>query len=209
MPLADESRAIARLLQQRWQASDAPAAGRYSAWPAQRLLEPQPQPILIAAGDQREPRSGADRGVGIALKEPHASRGDAVDIRRGEVATSVTGHVGIAEVVSQNKDDVRRLRRGLRIRTDCTGRERSCPGGSIAQQSSTRHPRLPSHGGVLCSGQSTLSAKMSPEQVTHGLVGACGMSVVGSSTRTCLNGRLISAAGGETDILQLDRHVLI
>ena len=26
----------------------------------QRLLEPQPQPILVAAGDQRETRGGAD-----------------------------------------------------------------------------------------------------------------------------------------------------
>jgi hypothetical protein len=83
------------------------------------------------------------------LKEAHSSGGDAVNIGRGEVAASVTGHVGIAEVVGQNEDDVRRLRRRLGIGTDGTGRERSRPGGGIAQQSSTRHLRLPSHRCVL------------------------------------------------------------
>src|SRR5882724_3215521 len=100
------------------------------------LLEPQPEPILVAAGDQRETRGGADGGIGVALKEAHSSRGDAINIWRGEVAASVTGHVGIAEVVGKDKDDVRRLRGRLGIRTDTTGRKRSCPEGGIAQESS-------------------------------------------------------------------------
>src|SRR5580700_6931664 len=115
----------------------------------QRLLEPQPQSILVAAGDQRETRGGADGGIGVALKEAHSSRGDAVNIWRGEVAASVTGHVGIAEVVGKNKDDVRRLRGRLGIRTDATRRKRSGPKGGIAQGSSTGHSRLPSHRRLL------------------------------------------------------------
>src|SRR5215471_16135595 len=124
------------------------------------LLEPKPKPILVAAGDQRETRGGADGGIGIALKEAHSSRGDAVNIGRGEVAASVTGHVGVTEVVGENKDDVRRPRRQLGMRTDGTGRERSRPDGSIAQQSSTRHSRLPSHRRVL------RSVEVSPYQLT-------------------------------------------
>src|SRR5260370_14852056 len=74
----------------------------------QWLLEPQPQPILVAASDQRKTRRGADGRIGVTLKEAHPSRGDAVNIGRGKVAASVTGEVGIAEVVGKNKDDVRR-----------------------------------------------------------------------------------------------------
>ena len=74
----------------------------------QRLLEPQAEPVLVAAGDQRETRGGADGGIGVTLKKAHSSRRDAVNIGRGKVAASITGHVGIAEVVGENKDDVRR-----------------------------------------------------------------------------------------------------
>src|SRR5580692_3809362 len=113
----------------------------------QRLLEPQT-------------RSGADGGIGIALKEAHPSRGDAVNIGRGKVAASVTGDVGIAEVVGENKDDVRWSGGRLGICTDATRRERSRPEGGIAQQLTTRHSRLPSHRRVLRSAEApTLSAK--------------------------------------------------
>src|SRR5215813_12253694 len=126
MPLADEGSAVARLLQQRRQGG---MLGREADLRVarQRLLEPQPQPILVTASDQRETRGGADGGIGVALKEAHSSRVDAVNIWRGEVAASGTGDVGIAEVVGKNKDDVRRLRGWLGIRTDATRRERSRP----------------------------------------------------------------------------------
>jgi hypothetical protein len=87
------------------------------------------------------------------LKEAHSSRSDAVNIWRGKVAASVTGYVGIAEVVGKNKDDVRRLRGRLGIRTDATGRKRSRPEGGIAQESSTRHSGLPPHRRVLRSAE--------------------------------------------------------
>src|SRR5438034_2435541 len=77
MPLADQAGAVARPLQQRRQGR---MLGRQAhlGVARQRLLEPQPQPILVAAGDQRETRGGADGGIGVALKEAHSSRGDAV-----------------------------------------------------------------------------------------------------------------------------------
>src|SRR4029077_12313394 len=87
----------------------------------QRLLKPQPQPILVAASDQRETRGEADSGIGVAVKEAHPSRGDAVNIGRGKVAASVTGDVGIAEVVGKNKDDVRRSEE-RRVGKECRSR---------------------------------------------------------------------------------------
>src|SRR6266566_8110448 len=100
MPLADQAGAVARLPQQRWQSR---MLGRQAdlGVARQRLLEAQAEPILIAASDQCETRGGADGGIGVTLEEAHASRGDAVDIGRGEIAASVTGHVGIAEVVGE------------------------------------------------------------------------------------------------------------
>src|SRR5260370_21816865 len=108
MPLADQAGAVARPLQQRWQGR---MLGRQAdlGVARQRLLEPEPQPILIAAGDQRETRGGADGGIDVALKKAHSSRGDAVNIWRREVAASVTAHVGIAPILGKNKDHLRRL----------------------------------------------------------------------------------------------------
>jgi hypothetical protein len=83
------------------------------------------------------------------LKEAHSSRGDAVNILRGKVAASVTGHIGIAKIVGKDKDDVRRFRDRLGMRTDATDRKSSRPDGGIAQESSTCHSRLPSHQRVL------------------------------------------------------------
>src|SRR5215831_8886007 len=158
MPFADQGSAVAGLLQQRRQGG---MLGRQANLRVadQRLLEPQPQPVLVTAGDQRETRGGADGGIGVTLKEAHSSRGDAVNIWCGEVAASVTGDVGIAEVVGKNKDDVRRFRGRLGIRTDATRRERSRPEGGIAQQLTTRHSRLPSHRRVL------RSVKLPPYQL--------------------------------------------
>src|SRR3984893_9884558 len=162
MPLADQASAVARLLQQRRESG---MLGREADLRVakQRLGEGQVEPILVAAGDQCETRGGADGGIGVTLKEAHSSRGDAVNIWRGKVAASVTGHVGIAEVVGKNKDDVRRPRGRLGMCTDPTGRERSRPEGGVAQQLTTRHSRLPSHRRVLRSAEAptTLSAKSS------------------------------------------------
>src|SRR5262249_41968884 len=66
VPLADERRAVPGGAQQRRQGR---VLGRetYVRVAGERLLEPEAQPILIAAGDQREPRCRAHRGVGVAL----------------------------------------------------------------------------------------------------------------------------------------------
>src|SRR5450631_2100015 len=96
MPLADQAGAVARPLQQRrqgrmlWRQADLGVT-------RQGLLKPQP--VLVPAGYQRDACGGADGGIGVALKEAHSSRGDAVNIWRSEVAASVTGHVGVAEAV--------------------------------------------------------------------------------------------------------------
>src|SRR5215475_9442704 len=71
MPLADQASAVARLLQQRRQGrmirgqADIRVA---RPW----LLEPQPKPILVAAGDQRETRGGADGSIAQQSSTRHA-----------------------------------------------------------------------------------------------------------------------------------------
>src|SRR6185295_15551337 len=90
MPLANQTGAIAGLLQQRRQGRMIRRQADIRAT-CQWLLEPKPQPILVAASDQRETRRGADGRIGVTLKEAHSSGGDLINIGRGEVATSVTG----------------------------------------------------------------------------------------------------------------------
>jgi hypothetical protein len=74
---------------------------------AQRLFEPDGQPVLVTPGNQRDPGGGADRGIGIGLREAHSLGGDAIDVGRREIATAIAGHVGIAEVVGENEQNIR------------------------------------------------------------------------------------------------------
>jgi hypothetical protein len=135
------------------------ALGQYDRLPAMALeLVRQPVTVLTTTGG--EPSALAAKAATSTIPIVFTTGGDAVNIGRGEIAASVTGNVGVTEVIGENKDDVRRPRRRLGMRTDGTGRERSRPDGSIAQQSSTRHARLPSHRRVL------RSVEVSPYQLT-------------------------------------------
>ena len=75
---------------------------------AERLFEADLQTVLIASGDERGAGGGADGGVRVSLHELHPSSGDAVDIRRGEIAAAVAGEVGVTEIVGEDEDDVGR-----------------------------------------------------------------------------------------------------
>ena len=69
------------------------------------------------AGDEVRPTRGAAR-LGIVVGEPHAFRGEPVEVRRpaGHDALVVDADVGPADVVAHDEDDVRLflLRPGLR-----------------------------------------------------------------------------------------------
>src|SRR6516164_3163967 len=72
MPFADERGAVAGTTQQR---RESRVTRRYAhLWrvaiaPPQRFDEPDRQPVLIASSDQRNPRIGAQRRIGIRLSE--------------------------------------------------------------------------------------------------------------------------------------------
>src|SRR5262249_53338578 len=75
--------------------------------PAERLLEAEAQSILIAARDEGSPGRGADGGIRVALKEPHAFVRDPIDVRRFEIPPAVAADVGVPEIVRHDVDDVR------------------------------------------------------------------------------------------------------
>jgi len=80
----------------------------------QRLLQAKPQPILVTASDQRRARGRTDGGIRVSLQKTHSLRGDAVDIRSTKIWPPIAGHIGVAEIVSKDEDDVGRLCRRLR-----------------------------------------------------------------------------------------------
>jgi hypothetical protein len=108
VPFADEARAVARLLEQRRKGRMArrqPDVFRRRG--VDRLFEAHGKTHLIAPGDQAGACRRAVGGIGIALREPQSLERQPVDVRRGVVALAVAAHVGIAEIVRQDEDDVR------------------------------------------------------------------------------------------------------
>jgi len=104
MPLADQGRLVAGPLQERRQ-------GRVRGWQAdlprrEGLFQADRQPVLVPPGDQRHAGGGADRGIGVGLQETQAVGRKAVDIGGAEITPPVAGHVGIAEIVGEDEQDV-------------------------------------------------------------------------------------------------------
>ncbi len=73
---------------------------------AQRLFEPDRQPVLVTPGNQRDAGGGADCGIRISLREANALGSDAIDIGRGEIAAAVARDIGVAEIVGENEENV-------------------------------------------------------------------------------------------------------
>jgi hypothetical protein len=107
MPFADQRGAVACLAKQRRQRGmigrQADVLRRYGV---DRLLQADREAILVAAGDQRGARGRADRGIGVALGEAHSLKREPVDVRGEIVALAVAAHVGVAEIVRHDEDDV-------------------------------------------------------------------------------------------------------
>ena len=107
MPFADERRPVPDPLEQRGQGGMFGRQADSRVGRCQRLFQPQREPVLIAARDQRQARRGADRGVRVRLQKTDAVGGDAIDVRRVEIGTSVARDVGVPEIVRHDEDDVR------------------------------------------------------------------------------------------------------
>src|SRR6266852_9772446 len=153
MPLANQRRAVASFLQERgqrrvfWGKPDIEVS-------AQGLFQPEPQPILVAAGDQRRARGGAHKGIRVSLQKTQSLCGDPVDTWGAKIRASVTGHVGIAEIVRENEDDVGRPCRWSRASSAGAHSQPDHPGCGSAQKLTSRDVFTCKHHGT----SSTLNA---------------------------------------------------
>jgi hypothetical protein len=101
--------------------------------PGQRLLQADWQPVLVAAGNERRTGCGTDGRVGVCLQEPQTLSRQAIDVGGSEVRTAVTRNVGITEIISHDKNDVRTFRSPL-TEYDVKARgERKRPKGGVPQ----------------------------------------------------------------------------
>src|SRR5262249_37436248 len=67
-------------------------------------------PRSVLAAQQGCPRRLTIGAAGVAAGEAHPLPGQAVNVWRLVVFAAVTGHVGVAEVVGKNEDDIRGTR---------------------------------------------------------------------------------------------------
>jgi hypothetical protein len=63
--------------------------------------------ILVATGKQGRPRRGAHGAVGIKIIKAHSGFAQLVNMRGTQVFGTVVGHIVVALVIGQNKQDVR------------------------------------------------------------------------------------------------------
>ena len=93
-----------------------------------RLFESHLKAHLIAPRDEPGARGRAVRGIRIRLREPQAFDRQTVHVGRGIVALAVAAHIGVAEIVRQNEDDVwpNRLGKAGAAKTDPRQSQRTC-----------------------------------------------------------------------------------
>src|SRR5678809_873644 len=106
VPLADERRPIAVVLQELRQRAAGRAQSLLARGPRGTKRHLDPHPLLIAPRYQRRSCGRAARR-GIEISEPRAVLREAVDIRRLDVRRAVTADVAVADVVSDDEHDVR------------------------------------------------------------------------------------------------------
>src|SRR5882724_10227886 len=107
----------------------------------ERLLEAKPQPVLVAACDECRTGRGTNRRVRVRLQKTHALRGQVIDIGCLKIGAAVACHVGIAEIVSENEDNVRRFGRWRPTPDFESSSQGKYAGSSTAQQVAPRHCR--------------------------------------------------------------------
>ena len=62
--------------------------------------------VVVASGEQRGARRGADRRAAVVLGAAHALGGEPIDVGRGQDGVAVAAQVAVAQVVGQEDDDV-------------------------------------------------------------------------------------------------------
>src|SRR5882757_2743350 len=107
----------------------------------ERFLEAKPQPVLIAACDECRTRRGTNRRVRVRLQKTQALPGQVIDVGCLKIGAAVACHVGIAEIVSENEDNVRRFGRWRRTPDFESRSQGKYACASTAQQVASRHYR--------------------------------------------------------------------
>jgi hypothetical protein len=115
VPFPDERGAVAGRAQQRRQCRKAgrdPHLRLIAIDGAQRLDQAQLEAVLVAPGDQRDPRVGAERRIGVGLRETHPFSGEPVERRRPVTGLPGAAEIRVPAVVNDDKDDIRAIRAG-------------------------------------------------------------------------------------------------
>ena len=115
VPFPDQRGLIADRAQQRRQCRKAgwdPHLGLVAVGGAQRLDEAQLDAVLVAPGDQRDPRVGAERRIGVGLREAHPLVGEPVERRRPVTGLPGAAEIRVPAVVDNDEDYIRAMQTG-------------------------------------------------------------------------------------------------
>ena len=134
-PLAHQSGGVSRFLEQF-------GDGHILAQEARGSVPTDPCVTGVLARHQHAARRRANGESGVCLSETHALGGHPVEVRRLDSLLAVRAEVSVAQVVSQDPDDVRRRFRGpgrFGARAASAGKKKQCESG--ARNSQDRHER--------------------------------------------------------------------
>ena len=106
VPLPDESRAVAVVLQQPGQRMTRRGKSLFECGPhaAERALEPYA--LLVSSGDEGG-TSWRAQGSRIEVRQPHAILRKAIDVGRPDVRGAIAADVAVADIVRNNQNDIR------------------------------------------------------------------------------------------------------
>jgi hypothetical protein len=108
MPLADETGRVAGLLEELGDGDFAELqAFAMLGMVACRMNHGlNARPLLIPPRQQRRPRGGTERAIGMKVHQPHPLRRQPINPRRLEVGIAEATGPGIAHVIDEDDDDI-------------------------------------------------------------------------------------------------------
>src|ERR1039458_8250209 len=123
MPLADQRRAIAWLLQQRRQSG---SIGRQShIAPGQRFVQPDGETVLVPTSDEGSAGCRTDCGVRISLQESHTFCSQVINVRSAEIRAPIATYICISQIVCHDENNIGRRRLWL-TKNRVHARSQSC-----------------------------------------------------------------------------------